>query len=257
MSVQRIYRPGLLQESNQEELESEDYHYIRNVLRLKTGDRLVLFDGRGIEAQAVIHSYGKNSVLVDITATDRIKDDKPPLILAQSLPKDNKMDLIVQKATELGAASIIPFTSARSIPRLTSDKAAARVRRWGKIASEAAKQCGSASVPSVSDILSFRDMLGVAPGNSIKLFFWEEETRQGIEDVLHGKNGYNHSPFFIVVGPEGGFSRDEADEARACGFLTTHLGKRILRVETASLVILSIIQYKRGSMRLDGKQKGV
>ncbi len=256
VSIQRLYRPDIAQGASQKELGREDFHYIKNVLRLKPGDGLLLFDGKGTEYNGTIREFGKKKILVDITASDRVEDDAPPIILAQALPKENKMDFIIQKATELGVSRIIPFTSSRTVPKLSGDKAAARLKRWRKIAAEASKQCGSSQVPEVTDLHTFETMLDEAGDRTIKLFFWEEESRLGIGDILRGKTGLAETPLFIAVGPEGGFSGNEADLARRRGFTTAHLGRRILRVETASLVILSILQYERGTMHLSSQQKG-
>lgn len=248
MSIQRIYRPGIRESSTEEELGPEDHHYIKHVLRLKPGNRLVLFDGRGREYKTVIREFGTKSVLVDIISSHEIEDALPPLTLAQALPKENKMDFIIQKATELGVERIIPFTSSRTVPRLSTDKAAARLKRWRKIAAEASKQCGSPKVPEVSNILPFDAVLDEAANVPLKLFFWEEESRRGIGDVLKGETRLADIPLFFVVGPEGGFSRNEVEAAELRGFTTAHLGRRILRAETAPLVILSIIQYERGAI---------
>ncbi len=256
MSVQRIYHPGLTAGASREDLGAEDYHYVKNVLRLKPGDELLLFDGKGLESRTVIRGFGDKTVLVEIVATEEIMDDSPPLILAQALPKENKMDFIVQKSTELGASSIIPFTSSRTVPKLDPEKALKRVERWRKIAGEAAKQCGASRVPDISEIVPFVGMFYKLPLESIKLFFWEEESTCGIREALGSEEKLKSAPLFIVVGPEGGFSRREVDQARDRGFRTVHLGRRILRAETAPLVILSIIQYERGSLDMPRDEKG-
>lgn len=248
MSIQRIYRPGIREDSAEEELGPEDHHYLKHVLRLKPGIRLVLFDGRGREYESVIRDFGKQSVLVNIVSSHFIEDALPPLTLAQALPKENKMDFIIQKATELGIERIIPFISSRTVPRLSADKASARLKRWRKIAAEAAKQCGSPRVPDISNILSFDTMLDEAADIPLRIFFWEEETQRGIGDILREEKHLVEIPLFFVVGPEGGFSRDEVETARGVGFTQAHLGRRILRAETAPLVILSIIQYERGAI---------
>lgn len=234
--------------SKREELGPEDFHYIKHVLRLKPGDTLLLFDGRGTEYEAVISQFGAKTVQVDITATHRFDDIHLPMTLAQALPKDNKMDFIVQKSTELGVSRIIPFTSSRTIPKLTGEKAAARIARWRKISAEASKQCGSTRVPMLEDIMPFTDMLEAANRHDARIMFWEEEPSRGLRNILQEAPLQEKAGFFIIVGPEGGFSRAEAAQAQERDFVTAHLGRRILRVETAALVILSILHYERGSL---------
>ncbi|MCK9229159.1 MAG: 16S rRNA (uracil(1498)-N(3))-methyltransferase [Syntrophales bacterium] len=248
MSVQRVYRPALRPGTTMTELDREDFHYLKHVLRLKVGDTVILFDGVGNEYEAVIDDFGASRVRLEIREERPVDDPAPPVILAQALPKEGKMDFIVQKATELGVRTIIPFTSSRTIPRLTGEKAAARVKRWRKIAAEASKQCGNAIVPEVSEIRTFEAMIDEGARASLPLFFWEEEHHRGIRDIFSTPFRPDLSEISIVVGPEGGFSRDEATAARNRGFMTAHLGRRILRVETAALVILSIIQYEIGSI---------
>ena len=248
MSVQRIYRPALTPGTTKIDLEQEDFHYLKHVLRLKAGDPLILFDGIGNEYSAVINDFGDSRVRLEIREERRVDDPAPPVILAQAVPKESKMDFIIQKATELGVRTIIPFTSSRTVPRLTEEKAAARVKRWRKIAAEASKQCGGTIVPRVSEIRTFEAMMDEGARASLPLFFWEEEQGRGIRDVFSAPFRPDLSEISIVVGPEGGFSRDEATAARNRGFTAVHLGRRILRVETAALVILSIIQYEVGSI---------
>ncbi|MDD5475238.1 MAG: 16S rRNA (uracil(1498)-N(3))-methyltransferase [Syntrophales bacterium] len=255
MSIHRIYRPGLTAGAGRTELEDEDFHYVKNVLRLKPGSLLMLFDGVGNEYTAVIEGFESSKAILSIKHSKRILYDSPSLTLAQALPKESKMDFIVQKATELGVRYIIPFTSSRTVPKLTADKAAARVTRWRKIASEAAKQCGGAIVPKVSEIVNFEAMLEEAARSPLALFFWEEEKSRGIRDIFSNPSGPEISGVSVVVGPEGGFSRSETAAARDRDFTTVHLGRRILRVETAALVILSIIQYEIGSIGLPLERK--
>jgi 16S rRNA (uracil1498-N3)-methyltransferase len=156
------------------------------------------------------------------------------------------MDSIVQKATELGACRIIPFQSARSVPRLTVDKARARVSRWRSIATEAARQCGRADIPEVNDVLSFEEAIASAEGKALKIIFWEEEIERGIKHLLREKRCEGARDISAIVGPEGGFSKEEVDSAVGRGFISVSLGKNILKVETAAVTILSIIQYELG-----------
>jgi 16S rRNA (uracil1498-N3)-methyltransferase len=156
------------------------------------------------------------------------------------------MDSIVQKATELGAHRIIPFRSARSVPQLTADKALARVLRWRSIATEAARQCGRADIPEVNDVLSFEEMLASAEDGTLKIIFWEEESERGIKKLLRDKRYEDARDISVIIGPEGGFSKEEVESAVRSGFISVSLGKNILKVETAAVTILSVIQYEVG-----------
>jgi 16S rRNA (uracil1498-N3)-methyltransferase len=156
------------------------------------------------------------------------------------------MDFIIQKATELGVDRIIPFQSARSVSRLTDDKKRQKALRWQKIAVEAARQCGRADVPVISPCLDFLEMIRDEGRKVFKIIFWEEETRCGIRDVLNQKHTELADEFFVIVGPEGGFLKEEVNQAREAGFQSVSLGRQILRVETAALAIMAIIQYEKG-----------
>jgi 16S rRNA (uracil1498-N3)-methyltransferase len=174
----------------------------------------------------------------------RLAREAVRITLAQSLPKTDKMDLIIQKATELGASNIAPFVSSRSIPVLTPDKARQRRERWQKIALEAARQCRRPDVPEVGPVVTFREMLDASADAQLKIIFWEEEEGTTIKRVL-GEHADALS-IVIAIGPEGGFSPEEVEAARARGFIPTTLGKQVLKTETAGLATLAIIQYERG-----------
>jgi 16S rRNA (uracil1498-N3)-methyltransferase len=156
------------------------------------------------------------------------------------------MDFIIRKATELGAHRIIPFRSARSVPQLTADKSRARVSRWRTIATEAARQCGRADIPEVNDVLSFEEMLASAEGGTLKIIFWEEESERGIKKLLRDNRYEGEKDIAVMIGPEGGFSKEEVDSAVKRGFISVSLGRNVLKVETAAVTILSIIQYELG-----------
>ncbi len=224
----------------------ENLKYIKSVLRKKKGDHLILFDGAGWEYETAIKDFSGRGINVEVLGKKRIEDDALRITLLQSLPKSNKMESIIQKATELGACRIIPFMSVRSIPRLTPDKARARVWRWRTIATEAARQCGRADMPKINDILSLEEALASIEGGALKIFFWEEETGRSIKTLLREKRCEGVRDVAVVVGPEGGFSKEEADNAVKKGFTSVSLGKNILKVETAAITILSIIQYEFG-----------
>lgn len=250
MSRPRIYHPAIIEVGEVCSLAEDRRHYLKSVLRMKEGDPLTLFDGCGHEYEGVIGRISPAELEVRILKKSRLPEDKGSrIILCQSVPKAGKMDFIVQKATELGIDRIIPFLSLRSVSRPAVDKAVRRVDRWQKIAVEAARQCGRVDVPAVHEIVTFTEMLDLSGTAEHKIIFWEEETKIGLRQVFLGTEGpKTGSLIFTVVGPEGGFTADEIKEAKEKGFRSVSLGRRVLKVETAVLAILSIIQYETGGI---------
>jgi 16S rRNA (uracil1498-N3)-methyltransferase len=245
--IPRIYCPPIPEENSAIELADDTIRYLRNVLRLGPGDEVLFFDGTGWEYRGVIDRLEGRGGAVRIVARQRVFIETPVRItLAQALPKGDKMEFIVQKATELGAVRIIPFRSSRTIPRRTEERAAKRLERWRRIAAEAAEQCGRADVPEITETLPFPEALGKAGPGAVKILFWEAEMERSIREVLKSDEARSAKEFFLVVGPEGGLSGEEAEIARQSGFLLASLGRLILRVETAALAILAILQYECG-----------
>jgi 16S rRNA (uracil1498-N3)-methyltransferase len=246
LTVPRIYFPGVTEKDEIFDLGGENLRYVKSVLRMKKGDHLVLFDGAGWEYETVIKNFSADGIKVEILGKKRIQDESPRITVLQALPKANKMDSIVRKATELGVRRIIPFRSARSVPQLTADKAHARVSRWRSIATEAARQCGRADIPEVDDVLSFEQMLASGQGETLKIIFWEEESERGIKKILRDNRYKGARDITVMIGPEGGFSREEVASAVKGGFISVSLGRNVLKVETAAVTVLSIIQYELG-----------
>jgi 16S rRNA (uracil1498-N3)-methyltransferase len=151
----------------------------------------------------------------------------------------------------LGVTRFIPFSSSRAIVRLTPASGAEKVRRWRKIASESARQCGRSLIPIVDPVLSYQEMLKARGDRAVKIIFWEGERDKSIGHLFHEKESDPPDDYFFVVGPEGGFSGDEIAQAGGEGFLSVSMGKRVLKVETAVLSILAILQYERGIFHAD------
>jgi len=247
LTTPRIYLPEKFEMGSLVELTEDNFRYIKNVLRLKPGEPVSLFGYQGCEYRAVIDEITSRSVLARIFDIQNLPEPAISIILAQSLPKSDKMDFITQKATELGVSGIIPFHSSRSIPKLDRKKAQDRVIRWRKIALEASRQSGRSDIPEIAEIISFEEMLSKATATAgLKLIFWEAESGQGIKQILRSDLNEKKTTFFITVGPEGGFSGEEVQKAIDMGMTSVSLGRQVLKVETASVAILSIIQYERG-----------
>jgi 16S rRNA (uracil1498-N3)-methyltransferase len=245
----RFYIPNLHIQNGLLKIEGDEVKHIRKVLRLKAGDEILVFDGMGKEFEGTIIGEGRSSVMVEIQRILSPKGDSPlEVTLAQSLLKGEKMDYLIQKATELGVKEIIPFFSSRTVPVVEKTRRLKRHQRWEKIAIEASKQCGRGVVPKIESLQDYSDMLHTASTDSIRLILWERGERDGfaLKEVL--ERSKENAKIFFVTGPEGGFSRDEVEKAKRAGFAAVTLGRRILRAETASLCFLSILQYERGDM---------
>jgi 16S rRNA (uracil1498-N3)-methyltransferase len=256
LTVPRVYFPRNLEDSDHFELGKENLRYVKSVLRMKKGDRLMLFDGTGRECEAVIRQIATDALVVEVIKRYSPRDKGLFITLMQSLPKANKMDFIVQKATELGADRIVPFLSSRSIPRLSTEKTRLKIARWQHIAVEAVRQCGRVDIPVIDEILSFEEALLQPEHKTLNIIFWEEETGKGVREVLCDQRYDGVKAISVIVGPEGGFTKEEVSRAVEKGFVSVSLGRQVLKVETAALTILSIIQYEKGmfSGAYDGRE---
>jgi len=265
MTATRLYLPIFLQRGDVCRTTADQAHYLGSVLRMKEGSRLTVFNGAGAEYETVIKSYTEDGVELEILEKRELPVSDIAVTLCQAIPKAEKMEVIIRHATELGANRIIPFLSARSIPRPDSSKSSRRAKinghkekisvhkleRWRKIAVEACRQSGRADIPEVTDIMTFNNMLSTLSPDGLRLIPWEEETEVSLRDVftkqrLISSNDYSIpiKKIMLAIGPEGGFSVEEIDLARRAGFISVSLGKRVLRVETASLAALAVIQYE-------------
>lgn len=240
----RFYVPNPIIKNSILKIEGSEARHIIKTLRLRPGDWITVFDGSGKDYEGVIIDEKKDSVSINIK--DILQSEKEPPInitLAQSLLKGEKMDYLIQKAVELGVKEIIPFISLRSIPNYDESKSLKRQSRWEKIAIEAAKQCGRGIVPKISSIKSYSQVLNLTSPTSFNIILWEREGIK-LKEILKEKR----NRVFFIVGPEGGLSVDEIENAKTKGFIPINLGKRILRAETASLCLISIIQYEWGDI---------
>ena len=226
-------------------IRGSEARHIGRVLRLGVGDTLYLLDEDGCEYQAIIIAKSSKAVEVELLRKNPPRDDSQiTVILGQALPKAQKMDYIVQKATELGVSTIIPFFSKRTVPSLDGERLKKRLGRWQKIALEATKQCGRLVVSRIEDIVPFEEVVKRYSDNSLKIILWEDEKNIKLKEVLR-RNQPPQNVIFLI-GPEGGFTDDEVDIAREAGFQSVSLGRYILRTETAGLCLLGILQYEWG-----------
>jgi 16S rRNA (uracil1498-N3)-methyltransferase len=224
-----------------------DARHIKNVLRLKPGDKIKVFDGAGCEYESKIESYVQNKVTISILKKAPSRAEPPvKIIVAQAFLKDKKMDTIVRQLTELGVSKWIPFMAERSIPKPDKKRLSARGNRWKKIAKEALKQCERGCLPEICSVVSFEDLLCFEKDCDIKIIFYENETKAITPDILSPVT--TSKKILVVFGPEGGFTKDEIEKAKACGFVSASLGPRILKADTASVAACTLIQYLFGDM---------
>ncbi len=227
-------------------LADEDHRYLIRVLRLELGDLVTLFDGSVGEADARITRIGPRAVELRVESRRQLgAPDRPALSLIQALAKGEKLDLVVQKATELGVTRILPVTSARSIPQLEAMRAIGRRARWQKIAREAARQCGRTDVPTIEVVTPLATAMHAVSKDAFRLILWEGARGTKLGDLLPSARP---PEMVVAVGPEGGFTPGEVEAAKAAGFVPGGLGPRVLRTETAALAILAILQFRLGDM---------
>lgn len=230
-------------------LSGADFRYVARVLRLGAGDELVLFDGRGREARARVERVEVEAarvlLVVEAPAEATREPARLPITCVVGLLKGEKMDLVVQKATELGVGRIVPAQTARSVVRLDAARAATRLARWRKIAREAARQCGRADAPELDAIAPLEDVLAAAPPEAWRAIFHE-----GPEAVpLRGSLPPARPPAAVIaIGPEGGFEPGEIEAAQRAGFRVVGFGPRVLRAETAALAALAVIGFALGDL---------
>ncbi|RLQ98172.1 16S rRNA (uracil(1498)-N(3))-methyltransferase [Falsibacillus albus] len=228
-------------------LEGEHFHHISRVMRMKEGDAFYTVFPNRDAAKAVIENITNDQVIASIVEWEKGTNELPvDVTIASGLPKGDKLELIIQKGTELGAAEFVPFMADRSIVKLDEKKAGKKTERWNKIALEAAEQSHRHSVPLVHSPVSFKLLLDMSKKFDYKVVAYEEEGKKGeksnfakfLTEMDQGKN------VMIVFGPEGGLSDKEITVFESNGFTVCGLGPRILRTETAPLYALSAISYQ-------------
>ena len=220
-----------------------DVNHIKNVLRFKEGDKLLISSGDNVDYECSIASMSDEYIRADILSKDEQGKELPSkIILFQGLPKADKMELIIQKAVELGAYSVVPVAMKRSVVKLDAKKAKSKVDRWNAIAQSAAKQSKRSIIPMVHEVCTFKQALEYANSLDIKLLPYEcAEGMKHTKDVINSIN--NGQSVGIFIGPEGGFDSCELEDAREHGWDIITLGKRILRTETAGMMLMSVLMY--------------
>lgn len=221
-----------------------DVNHIKNVLRMKIGEELAVSNGMdGKEYRCGIREYTEDAVLCELRFIKEDGVELPSRIyLFQGLPKADKMELIIQKAVELGVYEVIPVAMKRCVVRLDEKKAASKITRWQGIAEAAAKQSKRGIIPKITEVMTFSQALEYSKQAQVRLVPYElaegmDRTREIIDGIRPGQD------IAVFIGPEGGFDEDEIRKAIEDGMQSVTLGKRILRTETAGMTVLSILMY--------------
>jgi 16S rRNA (uracil1498-N3)-methyltransferase len=224
----------------EQSLSSDDCRYLFRVHRLKAGDAFEVFDGQGVRHLAIVDPGLESATLGPAQAA--MEPQRVELELWQGIPKADKLELIIQKATELGVARIMPLMTQRAISRVADERAAKRVTRWRRIAAEAARQCGRLDVPEVSAVRDFEAFLGRARMDVVAALVYEGDTEGSLWRFLSARliAAAPRTPVVLAIGPEGGFAPEEVEAARRSGVPLLSLGVRILRTETAAIIACAL-----------------
>jgi len=222
-------------------LPAETAHHMRSVLRMQPGDEVLLLDGSGGHYRCRLLDLGRNGGTATVEERWRQADSALPVRLLQAVPKGDRFDLVLQKGTELGMTAFTPVWSQRSVPTADADRDDKRLQRWRRIVAEAARQSRRPLLPSCEAPQPLASALKDSV-EELRLMLWEE----GSVPLATALPETAPRDVALLVGPEGGFSADEAQFARDAGFIPVHLGPRILRSETAGFAVLAILQYVYG-----------
>ena len=225
-------------------IQGSDVNHMKNVLRMRPGEEVMVSDGNNRQYRCRVEDYPDGEAVLAILEAGLVDTELPSRIyLFQGLPKQEKMELIVQKAVELGVCQVIPVQTRRCVVKLDAKKAAKKVQRWQQIAESAAKQAGRGYIPVVSEVMTFQEALAFSETLDIRLIPYEladgmEGTRKILDGIRPGQS------VGIFIGPEGGFEKEEVGRAVEAGAMPITIGKRILRTETAGIAVLSILMYR-------------
>ncbi len=243
--MQRYFIPANKLTGSQIQLTGDEVHHIKNVMRNKPGDRIVVCIEDGYDYVCVIGEI--NSRQIDCRIVEKFPSQGEPqtkITIAQSLVKGDKLEWIVQKGTEIGASSFQPFRSARSIVKINARKEMKKQDRWQRIAKEAAEQSHRGKVPAVLPVLSWNAMLDEIEKFPLALIAYEK----GGLPLKQVMTGIQAAEILLLIGPEGGFTKEEIHNAHERGAVPITLGPRILRTETAPLVALSCMLFSRNEL---------
>jgi len=245
--IPRIYRPGPLACGQSIELDGQAAVHLTRVLRLRTGDALVLFNGEGGEFAARLVEAGRRLARIEVGEFAATEVESPlELVLAQGVSRGERMDYTVQKAVELGVSRIVPLETARTTVNLDGERRGKRLAHWQGIANAACEQSGRNRVPAVEPVRDFDEWLAEAAGQPGLKLVLHHRAEQSLAELAPPSG-----PVTLLIGPEGGLSETEIEAAITHGFRPLRLGPRVLRTETAALAALSVLQWLWGDYAED------
>ena len=238
MKTIRLYQNTPFTEGKTAELNSDNSHHLNKVLRFPVGKNIIVFNGDGFDYKALVQGAKKTTSLQIISKARNNSESKLDLTLAQGIAKGEKMDFLIQKAVELGVTRIIPMKLERCVVRLREEKVQKKIDHWQKIANHACEQSGRSVIVSVSDPVSLEGLLEEKGHNG---FVLHHRAQIGLSQVQETSNAT------ILIGPEGGLTEKEVSDSEFAGYQSVHIGKRVLRTETASLAAIANMQLLWGS----------
>ncbi len=242
----RCYVPPSNWQPDELALPPDEVHHLHTVMRERIGATVVAFDGEGRSAECEIVELDRRRARLRVLQQHIQPRPVPELILLQGIPREQKMDWVIQKATELGALAIRPVQTDHAVVRLREDNEEAKRERWQRIALNAAKQCGANWVPVVDPARPLLSCLSEMPPVDLLLVCSLEPDAQPLREALHAARDMRPRSVAALVGPEGDFSARERAAARNAGGRAVRLGESILRSETAALFVLSVLSYELG-----------
>lgn len=243
--MRRFFVPGLHEPGQIVEITGSEARHALRVLRLGSGDDIELLDGIGNRCLARIEKTEADRVTALVV--EKLLAPPPALsvTLALAFLKSDKMDFVINSATQLGISAFVPFSAKRSVARPDAEKIDSRIKRWERIAREAVKQCGLSVTPRIERPVDLVGLCGMGKNHDLDLAFWEED-KTPLETVAP-KNP--PKSVLVVIGPEGGLTESEIESMKDAGFQSATLGPRIMRAETAALAALTLVQYLFGDLR--------
>jgi 16S rRNA (uracil1498-N3)-methyltransferase len=252
-----VYRVRIAPDTRQGDiitLPKAEAHYVAHVLRMRAGEEIDAFDGVEHEYRLRLIAVSSRTVQGQVLASrSSMMPSLTPLVLGQAVPKGTKMDLIVEKCSELGLTTLVPLYTERTIVRTLPGQTSDKLARWQRIAQAAARQCGRHTLLDVRPPMPLADFYADYPTAAVKIVCWEKETQQGLRQVLDALAAKD--PIVILIGPEGGWTSQEIVTARAHGFVTAQLGSHRLRTETAAIAVTGIIRYHLGELEPQGETR--
>ncbi|MDE2451452.1 MAG: 16S rRNA (uracil(1498)-N(3))-methyltransferase [Gammaproteobacteria bacterium] len=244
MRLTRVHVPGPLAAGGRQTIEGDAANHIVRVLRLEPGDPLTVFDGRGGEYSARIDAVRKGAVVIEVLQGSASERESPlSLTLAQGVSRGERMDWVVQKASELGVTRIIPVLTERTVVKLDARQAERRLLHWRGIAVAACEQSGRTRVPDIASPLELDDFLGRNDAKRATRVLLSPSGTLRVDDLTAP-----HHEMLVLIGPEGGLAEAEQRRALAAGFLAVRMGPRVLRTETAAIAALTLLQSEFGDL---------